>query len=66
MVLILEHACRFTALRSLHEKPEALHKAYLQYKASETHSAVTEQFSAPPAQYSIVEFTEFILTHRLS
>ena len=44
---------------------EALDKAYSQYINSDTHNAVQECFLASPNQYSILQFTEFILKHHL-
>ena len=43
----------------------ALDRAYSQYRASNTHNAVIEQFSAPSETYSISQFTEFILGYCL-
>jgi hypothetical protein len=43
----------------------ALDRAYSQYRASNTHNAVIEQFSAAPQTYSILQFTEFMLGYRL-
>jgi len=65
LILILEYVCRCYALRPQEEKIEAVEKAYVRYRSSETHNAVTKQFPAS-TQYSILEFTEFILEHRLS
>jgi len=60
IILILEYG-------SLSKKNsnEALDKAYFQYISSNTHNAVQECFLASPNQYSILQFTEFILKHRL-
>ena len=59
-MLILEYA-------SLLKKnsTEALDKAYSQYIYSDTHNAVQECFLASFNQYSILQFTEFILKHHL-
>jgi hypothetical protein len=65
MVLILEHACLFFASQSKPTKDEALDEAYSRYCASGVHNELMEQFSAPPEEYSIPQFTEFILKHRL-
>ena len=43
----------------------AMDQAYYQYTSSDTHNAVKEQFSLRPTQYSILQFTEFVLSHRL-
>jgi hypothetical protein len=64
-LLILEYACRFYTSQPQPNSDEALAEAYSQYKASNTHTAVTKWFSAPRIHYSILEFTEFILKHRL-
>ena len=45
---------------------DALDQAYYQYKSSDTHNVVKEQFfSLHPKRYSILQFTEFVLSHRL-
>jgi len=60
IILILEYA-------SLIKKnsTEPLDKAYSQYINSDTHNAVQECFLVSPNQYSILQFTEFILKHHL-
>ena len=65
LILILEHACFLHAQEPQLHYLEAFDKAYSRYKSSDTHNAVKSQFSAPLSQYSIPEFTEFILGHRL-
>jgi hypothetical protein len=62
-LLILEHACLFYGSLSKPTANEALEKAYSQYQASDVHDAVMKSFPAPPREYSIKEYTEFILTH---
>jgi len=64
-ILILEHASLHHASFSKPTIDEALDKAYSQYRASDIHSAVIGQFCAPSKEYSIQQFMEFILTHRL-
>jgi len=65
MVLILEHACLSFASQSKPTKDEALDEAYSRYCASSVHNELTKQFSAPPEEYSIPQFTEFIHKYRL-
>ena len=70
MILILDHAARsrFDGLPSRPTRDRALKQAYLQYKSSGTHNAVVnERFPRLPGyqQYSILEITEFVLSHRL-
>ena len=43
----------------------AMDQAYYRYTSSDTHNAVKEQFSLRPTQYSILQFIEFVLSHRL-
>jgi len=43
----------------------ALDQACLECRSSDTHNAVKEQYSLPPKEYSILQFTEFVLSHRL-
>jgi hypothetical protein len=64
-ILVLEHASLYYASSSKPPLDQALDRAYSQYNVSITHSLVTEQFSASPQTYSILQFTEFILNHRL-
>jgi hypothetical protein len=65
ILLILEHACLSYASQSIPSSDEALVQAYSRYCASGVHNEVTTQFNAPPQGYSIHQFTEFILKHRL-
>jgi hypothetical protein len=65
ITLILEHACLFYASQLKPTRDEALDSACSQYISSNIHNTVIKQFSAPPMQYSILEFKEFILKHRL-
>jgi hypothetical protein len=66
-ILILEHACLFYASLSRPTLKNAVERAYDRYTASGTdvHDAVRKHFPAPPQEYSISEFTDFILDHRL-
>jgi hypothetical protein len=65
MILILENACLYHASQPKPTSHKALDQAYSQYCASGVHSEVTKQFFASPANYSIFQFTEFLLMHRL-
>jgi hypothetical protein len=65
IILILEHACLSFASQSKPTKDEALDVAYSQYCASGVHDELMKQFSAAPKEYSILQFTEFILKNRL-
>jgi L-asparagine transporter-like permease len=65
-ILILDHACISYASLSQPTLKEALHKACSQYNNSHSHDAVTKQFTVTSRQYSISQFTEFILRYRLS
>ena len=65
-LLILERASLLYASPSSRlALDSALDQACSQYESSDTHDAVKEQFSLPPKQYSISQFTEFVLSHRL-
>jgi hypothetical protein len=64
-ILILEPACLSYASLSKPTIEEALDRAYSQYQASGIHNAVIRQFLAPFKEYSIQQFTEFILGSRL-
>ena len=44
---------------------EALDDAFFRYRDSDIHDAVIKQFSARPKEYSVSQFTEFILQRRL-
>jgi hypothetical protein len=63
--IILEHTCLLYASQLKPPRKEALDRAYSLYRSSGVHSAVRKQFSAPPMEYSLLQFTEFILNHRL-
>jgi len=64
-ILILDRACLFYASPSRSTRIRALDQACSQYASSDIHDAVQEQFSLPRTQYSISQFTEFVLSHRL-
>ena len=64
-ILILDHASLFYASPSRPTLEHALNQACSQYKSSDTHTAVKEQFLLPPEQYSLLQFTDFVLSHRL-
>ena len=64
-VLILDHAALLYASPSPPTLDDALDQAYSQYGSSDTHNAAKEQFSLSPKEYSILEFTEFVLSHRI-
>ena len=64
-ILILEYVCLYHASQSKPTRDEALDRAYSRYCASGVHSEVTKQFFAVPAEYSIIQFTEFLLKRRL-
>jgi hypothetical protein len=64
-IIILDRASLFFASPSRPSLNDALGQAYSQYKSSGTHNAVKEQFPLCPKQYSTLQFTEFVLRHRL-
>ena len=64
-ILILDRASLFFASAPRPTLEGALDQAYYQYTSSDTHNVVKEQFSLRPKQYSISQFTEFVLSHRL-
>jgi hypothetical protein len=65
-ILILESACVSHASQSKPTAEQALNQAYSRYCASSTHNEVTQQFSATPNNYSVLQLTDFILRYRLS
>jgi hypothetical protein len=65
IILILENACLFYASEPQPDRNAALDRAYYRYKTSDIHFAARKEFSAPSVEYSISQFTEFILAHRL-
>ena len=64
-VLILDHATLLYASPSRPTLDDALDQAYSKYESSDTHHAAKEQFSLPPKRYSILQFTEFVFSHRI-
>ena len=64
-VLILDHAALLYASPSRPTLDDALDQAYSQYESSDTHNAAKEQFLLSPKQYSVFQFTEFVLSHRI-
>ena len=64
IILILEHACLSYASQSL-IRNEALDRAYSQCCASDILLDLTKQLGASSKEYSIIQFTEFILKHHL-
>ena len=64
-VLILEYAAiRYVSpSRPTHE--EALDEACSQFISSNTHNVVHQEFVLSPESHSALQFTEFVLTHRL-
>jgi len=64
-ILILDRASVSYASSSCRTRKDALDQAYSQYESSDTHNAVKEQFSLPLNEYSISQFIEFVLSHRL-
>ena len=64
-ILILDRASLLYASPSRPTLDKALDQAYSQYKASDTHTTVKQQFLLPPKRYSISQFTEFVLSRRL-
>ena len=64
-ILILDRTSIFYASPFRPTLDVALDQACSQYKYSDTHTAVKEQFLLPPKHYSISLFTDFVLSHRL-
>ena len=64
-VLILDLAALLYASPSCPTLDDALDQAYFKYESSDTHNAVKDQFSLSLDQYSILQFREFILSHRI-
>ena len=64
-LLILDRSSLLYASPSSPTLEDALDQAYSQYKTSGAYTAAKEQFFLPPEQYSISQFTEFVLSHRL-
>jgi len=64
-ILILEHACVLSASLSPPPLEYALGQAISAYRNSENHDLVMKQFPRPLNEYSIPEYTKFILQHHL-
>ena len=64
-IIILERVSLLFASPSHPTLENAFNQACSQYEASDTHNALKDQFLPPPKQYSISQFTEFVLGHRL-
>ena len=64
-ILALEHASLLSTSPSRPTLVYALDQSFSKYEYSDTHNALKEQFPLPPKQYSISEFTTFVLSHRL-
>jgi hypothetical protein len=65
IILILENACLYYASHPKLTQAEALDQAYSQYCASGVHDEVIKQFFDMPGEYSVLQFTDFLLKHRL-
>jgi hypothetical protein len=65
IILVLENACLSFASQSKPTRGAALDQAYSRYCASSVDDEVKRWFSLGPDAYSIDQFTEFILQHRL-
>jgi hypothetical protein len=63
-ILILDHASLSHASSSTLTAGRALEKACIQYRASHIHDEIINQFTAPLGEYTISQFSEFILRHR--
>ena len=64
-ILLLDRASLSYASPSCPGLDDALGQACSKYESSDAHIAVKKQFSLPPERYSISQFTEFVLSHRL-
>jgi hypothetical protein len=65
IILILDNASLFYASQPQPDRTAALDRAYSRYMTSDTHTTAAHKFSALSAEYTIPQFTEFILAHRL-
>ena len=65
VILILDRASLSYVSPSRPTLDDALDQACSRYGSSNIHSVVREQFFLPPTHYSISQFTEFVLMHRL-
>ena len=64
-IIMLEYACRIRTSSPGLTLAKALDEAYSRCKQSGTHKVVKTQFQGSPNKYSVSQFTEFILQHRL-
>jgi hypothetical protein len=64
-ILILDNTCLSYTSQSQPTRDKAFDQAYSRYCASNIHVDLTKQFCASPKEYSILQFVEFILKHRL-
>jgi hypothetical protein len=64
ITIVLEKACLIFASQG-NPRDQAVDMAYSIYRSSGIHHEVTMQFSDHPMEYSICQFTDFILEHRL-
>ena len=64
-ILILDHAGLSYASSSKPTLNMVVTNACAQFMASHVLDEIVNQFTAPPQEYSISEFTDFILDHRL-
>jgi hypothetical protein len=64
-ILILDHAGLSYASSSKLTLDTVLKKACAQLMASHVLDEIVNQFTAPPQEYSISHFKEFIVRHRL-
>jgi hypothetical protein len=64
-LLILDHAGLSYASSSKPTLKKVLKKACAQFMASHVLDEIVNQFTAPPQEYSMSQFREFIVQHRL-
>ena len=65
MIIVLDHATLFHASPSRPTLDRALDQACSRYKSSNIHNTIKEHFTRPPKQYTVTQFTDFVLRHRL-
>ena len=65
IILILEYATIRYASPSHPTCEEVLNEAFSQFISSNTHNVVLQEFVLSPKSHSALQFTEFVLTHRL-
>ena len=64
-IIMLEYACRIRTSSPGLTLAKALDEAYSRCKQSGTHKVVKTQFQGSPNEYSVSQYTKFILQHRL-